>query len=178
LGPWPGTKKHVYQDGWIHRFYRQPSEPTPTGSRSRPLAEVGRYTFSPIGKIYLPDASYREMTEWALPVSRQIDYEHLVQERQHTDTGWKQISQFLKGVFGGISASSTPESNEMYARMLAGSASACRNFRVAMPPANAPISLSQARSELVSRPVQLPVLARGLRGLYLPHLRKRHLQTT
>ncbi len=29
----------------------------------------------PLGKIYLPEGSYREMTEWALPAAQQIDYE-------------------------------------------------------------------------------------------------------
>ena len=28
----------------------------------------------PIGKVYLPDSSYREMTEWVLPSARLVEY--------------------------------------------------------------------------------------------------------
>ena len=31
----------------------------------------------PLGKIYLPEGSYREMTEWALPAEQQIEYERV-----------------------------------------------------------------------------------------------------
>src|SRR3990172_6116441 len=65
FGVWPGTKEHVYQNGWLRRFFdvlvanrSWLSVVTPTDA----LDQV-----PPLGKIYIPEASYREMTEWALP---------------------------------------------------------------------------------------------------------------
>ena len=34
----------------------------------------------PVGKIYLPDCSYREMTEWALPAEQLVEYERIAHE--------------------------------------------------------------------------------------------------
>ena len=31
----------------------------------------------PLGKVYLPDCSYREMTEWALPTEQLVEYERV-----------------------------------------------------------------------------------------------------
>src|SRR6185295_1362953 len=71
----------------------------------------------PVGKIYLPDASYREMTEWALPVSQQIEYDHLVHELEH-DGRWPRIKRFFQGGFWRNFKVKYPEANEMYARMM------------------------------------------------------------
>ena len=70
FGTWPETQKHVYDDGWLERFFDAlvanqdwiQTDHAGRGGRQRP----------PVGKIYLPDSSYREMTEWALP-AEQID---------------------------------------------------------------------------------------------------------
>ena len=44
----------------------------------------------PVGKIFLPDCSYREMTEWALPVERQIEYQRIERE-MHDDQHWRPL---------------------------------------------------------------------------------------
>ena len=36
----------------------------------------------PLGKVYLPDCSYREMTEWALPTEQLVEYERIAHEMQ------------------------------------------------------------------------------------------------
>ncbi len=168
FGTWPGTKKHVYQDGWIHRFFdtlRANSDWIKVSTLSEVVDNV-----SPIGKIYLPDASYREMTEWALPVSRQIDYQKLVHERQHSDSGWGQLSQFLKGGFWRNFRVKYPESNEMYARMMQISE---KLLEVAGGDAarERPDLVSQARTELYRGQCNCPYWHGAFGGLYLPHLR-------
>ena len=50
------------------------------------------------GKVYLPDASYREMTEWVLPVDLQMAYEDLMHGLQH-DPRWPEIRRFVQGGF-------------------------------------------------------------------------------
>ena len=66
FGTWPGTKEHVYDDGWLRRFFdalrRQPRAGSSVVTPAEALDSV-----PPLGKIYLPEGSYREMTEWALP---------------------------------------------------------------------------------------------------------------
>jgi alpha-amylase len=168
FGTWPGTKKHVYQDGWIHRFFdslRQNSD----WIKICTLAEVVD-NVSPIGKIYLPDASYREMTEWALPVSRQIEYDNLVHERQHTDSGWPRITQFLKGGFWRNFRVKYPESNEMYARVLQVS-ERLQELSGGDAARERPDLVSQARSALYRSQCNCPYWHGAFGGLYLPHLR-------
>ena len=41
----------------------------------------------PLGKIYLPDGSYREMTEWALPTEQQVEYGRVSREMEHDPAG-------------------------------------------------------------------------------------------
>ena len=51
----------------------------------------------PLGKIYLPDGSYREMTEWALPAAQhQSNTTTLVHELEH-DRRWPRIKPFVRG---------------------------------------------------------------------------------
>ena len=70
FGSWPETFDHVYRNGWLRRFCdmirgnRQWLHPST-------FAEAVDNTL-PLGRIDLPDGSYREMTEWALPTSRFI----------------------------------------------------------------------------------------------------------
>ena len=65
FGTWPETKKHVYDDGWLTRFFDalvQNQEWIQVTTLAEAFDNV-----PPVGKVYLPDCSYREMTEWALP---------------------------------------------------------------------------------------------------------------
>ena len=66
FGTWPNTKKHVYEEGWLKDFFQALTDNKDWLSTSTLNQAVA--TTPPKGKIYLPDASYREMTEWAQPV--------------------------------------------------------------------------------------------------------------
>src|SRR5437773_2752879 len=68
FGVWPATHAHVYEKGWLDRFF------------DRLLATdwLALTTLSDVvdrveatDRVYLPTASYREMGEWALPVGAQ-----------------------------------------------------------------------------------------------------------
>ena len=71
---------------------------------------------APRGKVYLPDGSYREMTEWALPVERQLEYDSVVHEMEH-DPRWARLKRFVRGGFWRNFKVKYPESDEMYTRM-------------------------------------------------------------
>ncbi|MCD6254757.1 MAG: DUF1926 domain-containing protein [Deltaproteobacteria bacterium] len=76
FGIWPGTKKWVYDDGWIKSFLRTLEEK----KEFIKVLPLGEYIekFSPKGRIYLPPASYEEMMEWALMPEMSIRYKELV----------------------------------------------------------------------------------------------------
>ena len=116
FGAWPHTHRTCYEEGWLTRFFDLLGE----NASWIELALPGEVIDSapPLGKIYLPDASYREMTEWALPVSQQIEYDHLVHELEH-DGRWPRIKKFFQGGFWRNFKVKYPEANEMYARMMA-----------------------------------------------------------
>ncbi len=167
FGTWPGTKKHIYQDGWIYRFLdalRANSDWLKVSTLSEVVDNV-----APIGKVYLPDASYREMTEWALPVSRQAEYFRLVHDHEHTPD-WPQLKQFLRGGFWRNFRVKYPESNEMYARMLQVS-ERLRDVTESGAGRERCDLVSQARTALYRAQCNCPYWHGAFGGLYLPHLR-------
>jgi alpha-amylase len=71
----------------------------------------------PLGKIYLPDGSYREMTEWVLPPQRQLEYHELAHQMEG-DPRWARLREFVRGGYWRNFKVRYPEANEMYARMM------------------------------------------------------------
>lgn len=171
FGTWPGTKKHVYEDRWLERFFE-------TLEENRDWLEVCTLgaafeAVEPRGKIYLPDCSYREMTEWALPVSRQQEYEGLNRQMEH-DPRWPAIRGMLRGGFWRNFRVKYPEADEMYARMLGVS----RRYRAAQAFHGDDPTLDQVRDELYRGQCNCPYWHGAFGGIYLPHLRNaiyRHL---
>ena len=115
FGSWPETHKHCYDDGWLRRFLdalRQARSWVRFCTFSQALDET-----PPAGKIYLPDCSYREMTEWALPVPKLIAYQHLMHDLEH-DHRLPEIKRFLRGGYWRNYKIKYPEIQEMYGRMM------------------------------------------------------------
>jgi alpha-amylase len=173
FGAWPETHDHVYKHGWLRRFCdmivanREWLQPTT-------LARAIDATL-PKGKVYLPDSSYREMTEWALPASRQADFHGAIREMEgHPAAERLRLFTRAGGVWRNFKARYV-ESDEMYARMLgvsqrlADDQGACEAD---------PDYLDVARQELYRGQCNCPYWHGAFGGLYLPHLRNaiyRHL---
>jgi alpha-amylase len=115
FGTWPQTKKHVYEDGWLKRFFELLRSNADWIQLLR-LSDAVDQT-KPCGKIYLPDASYREMTEWSLPVPRQIEFDQLVHQMEGNEH-WPQVRSFIRGGIWRNFKVKYEEANEMYARMM------------------------------------------------------------
>lgn len=167
FGTWPGTKKHVYEEGWLRQFFdilRDNSDWLKVAT----LAEVVD-NVSPSGSIYLPDASYREMTEWALPTERQTLLSHLTHAKE-ADPDWPQLKQFMRGGFWRNFRVKYPESNEMYARML--QISGWLEELEGSPEGEERRDLiAQARTHLYRAQCNCSYWHGAFGGLYLPHLR-------
>ncbi len=80
------------------------------------LGEAIRRT-PPIGKVYLPDCSYREMTEWALPVDAQETFDD-VAHAMEDHPRWADLKSFVRGGYWRNFKTKYDETNEMYARMM------------------------------------------------------------
>jgi 4-alpha-glucanotransferase len=167
FGTWPGTKDHVYRDGWLRRFFDVLTE-NQGWLKTTTLGESVDHV-PPLGRVYLPDSSYREMTEWALPADRQLVYEGLVHRYEH-DEAWPQLKQYVRAGFWRNFLVKYPESNEMYCRMREVSN---RLEAVQSTPAaqQNPALFSLARTELYRAQCNCPYWHGAFGGLYLPHLR-------
>jgi alpha-amylase len=161
FGSWPHTHKHCYTDGWLRRFLdqlRNNRHWIRLCTFSQALDET-----QPMGKVYLPDSSYREMTEWALPVSKHQAYQRLLRDMEHDQRG-PEMKRFMRGGFWRNFKAKYPETEEMYGRMVQVSR------RLEKTEADGD-TLTPARRELYRAQCNCPWWHGAFGGLYLPHLR-------
>jgi alpha-amylase len=164
FGTWPDTHKHCYKDGWLRRFFDVLSA-NRDWLQTVSLAEAVD-NVSPTGRIYLPDCSYREMTEWALPVNQQLDYESAVTEMRH-DERWPRLRPFVRGGFWRNFKVKYPEAHEMYSRMMMVSS----RLEQAVRDGVVSDELAWARRELYRAQCNCSYWHGAFGGIYLPHLR-------
>lgn len=110
FGLWPETNDLVYKKGWLDRMF---------GLIEENASWLGSQTFSgqlsaarSRGLVYLPTASYYELTQWALPPAAQ----------RALGAFWKASKdderRFLRGSYFRNFFARYPESNRMYRKML------------------------------------------------------------
>ena len=152
FGVWPGTREWVFGQGWLERFLRFVEE-----------KEVRTMTFSehldarpPAGRVYLPPASYEEMTEWSLGPDEQEAFRRL-----KAGAG-PEARPFLRGGFFRDFLRRYPEANHLHKRMVMVS----REVRAAGPAAEG------ALRDLYKGQCNDPYWHGVFGGLYLPHLRE------
>jgi hypothetical protein len=168
FGSWPETYQHVYEDRWLRRFLdllRANDSWLHVQTPSGVLDQV-----APIGRCYLPDASYREMTEWVLPPDAQKEFVSLT--RMNADNpDWQRLVRFTRGGFWRNFRTRYPESHEMYSRMIDIS------NRLAVVASSDSLSednverLADARTHLYRSQCNCSYWHGAFGGLYLPHLR-------
>ncbi|MBN2294338.1 MAG: DUF1926 domain-containing protein, partial [Pirellulales bacterium] len=125
----------------------------------------------PVGKTYLPDGSYREMTEWSLPTERLVEYENLVHE-MHENPNWEALRGFIRGGIWRNFRVKYPESNEMYSRMMAVSRCVADLSEAAGRGGAIDAGLlERARNELYRGQCNCSYWHGAFGGIYLPHLR-------
>ena len=169
FGTWPKTKKHVYDDGWLVRFFDALVQ-NQQWIQVTTLAEAFD-NVPPVGKIYLPDCSYREMTEWSLPAEQLVEYQRIEHEMKD-DLRWIALRPFVRGGFWRNFKVKYPEADEMYTRMMMVS----RRLQETLDAAAAGDSVNaelveQARTELYRGQCNCGYWHGAFGGIYLPHLR-------
>ncbi|MGZ6338990.1 MAG: alpha-amylase/4-alpha-glucanotransferase domain-containing protein [Candidatus Limnocylindrales bacterium] len=125
FGAWPGTHELCWGDGrWIDRCFDA------LEANADWLATVTPSTWlehhAPVGRIYVPTASYVEMTEWALPASESNVFTGLLDRARKEDDP---ASRFLRGGLWRNFQARYREINDLHKQMLRVSAKV-----EAMPP--------------------------------------------
>lgn len=164
FGTWPDTKEHVYERGWLRRFFDALVE-NQDWLHTSTLASVAKEQ-PPRGKIYLPDCSYREMTEWALPADQQ-ELHHDVTHEFSAHPRWKDLVRFIRGGNWRNFKVRYAEANEMYSRMMEIS----RALEDARRRSGDGELLAEIEDHLYRGQCNCPYWHGAFGGIYLPHLR-------
>ncbi len=157
FGVWPGTYKHVYEDGWLNSFFEMLGRLTSEGWFTMTTFEELINRFRPRGRIYMPTASYIEMTEWVLPPAMAREFEN-VMSNSNID------KVYLRGGHWRMFFSKYYESNLMKSRMLEASrvVASCHDID----------KKKEAQSYLYRGQTNCAYWHGVFGGLYLPHLRR------
>ncbi len=115
FGLWPGTWDLCWgEEAWMERFFAA-LEAESDWLRTRPLGEVAA-EIPPLGRVYLPCASYEEMMDWALPPR---DFAAMRRVRRELrDGGRTDILRFVRGGLWRAFIARYDEVNQMHKKML------------------------------------------------------------
>lgn len=169
FGTWPGTKEHVYDRGWLAQFFEALVANSDWLKVTTPTEAIE--SVPPLGKLYIPEGSYREMTEWALPAVKINEFED-AQHHLQDQNQWEQIQPFVRGGYWRNFKVKYPETDVMYARMQLVSRRLQETLQAGPPQDNAAGELiEQARLELYRGQCNCSYWHGAFGGVYLPHLR-------
>ena len=115
FGVWPETYHTVYEEGWLERFFtliEENGDWLETTTFSEYLQKE-----PPLGRIYLPTASYMEMGEWSLPTRAMKEYDDALMKVKNSPE-FADLRPFIKGGFWRNFLAKYSESNHMHKRMV------------------------------------------------------------
>jgi len=159
FGLWPQTYKHVYENKWLEKFLDLVCENSSWLTTMNFSEFIDK--FYPKNRVYIPSASYFEMTEWALPVKTQKEIEN-VMEILETNKEKEKISKFIRGGIWHNFLVKYPEANNMHKKMLYVSEKVNKNKR----------NFNKISQDLLWQGQCNCAYWHGIfGGLYLPHLR-------
>jgi 4-alpha-glucanotransferase len=173
FGVWPGTYEHCYENKWLEKFL-QAIEAAGDWLETETLG--AHLTMNPpLGRVYLPAASYAEMMEWALPAEASSEFKACLEETNHLPSG-ERLRRFLRGGLWQNFLSKYAESNQIHKLMLETS----RRWHEANSSRaqHAAGAIEEAHAHLLAGQCNDPFWHGIFGGLYAPHLRSavlRHL---
>ena len=155
FGAWPTTYDHVWEKGWIERFFTALEANADWIEMTTPGEYARR--FEARGLTYLPAASYAEMMEWAMPAESAAEYHRLAQ--QVDADGRDDLLRYMRGGFWRYFLAKYPEANTMHKRGLRIDAKLARHED------------ETARAALWRAQCNCPYWHGVFGGLYLRHIR-------
>ncbi|MEO2045308.1 MAG: alpha-amylase/4-alpha-glucanotransferase domain-containing protein [Pirellulales bacterium] len=173
FGTWPGTKSYVYDQGWLAQFF-EVLEASSEWLRVTTPAEAVE-NVPPQGKVYVPEGSYREMTEWSMPSAKINQFENVQHQLQEKGL-WESTAEFIRGGFWRNYKVKYPETDYMYARMQMVSRRLHEMSQQVLSQADDSNQrdlslLDEARQELYRGQCNCSYWHGAFGGVYLPHLR-------
>ena len=173
FGIWPGTNELCYKAGWLEQFF-QAIENAGDWLETTTLSGF-MAAHKPLGRVYLPTASYPEMMEWALPARACGEFKQCLEETESMPGGERFRKFLLGGTWQGF-LGKYPESNQIHKSML----EASRRFHKAEEalPAHGERRglLDEAQTHLLAAQCNDSYWHGLFGGLYSPHLRSAVLQ--
>lgn len=114
FGAWPGTHELVYERGWLKEFFDRISSDDKIN-----LMLYSEYLskFRPKGLVYLPIASYFEMSEWSLPARQAKLFFEFIKKLKELNL-FEKYRIFVRGGIWKNFLYKYPEGNYMHKRML------------------------------------------------------------
>ena len=162
FGVWPGTHRLCYEERWLDRFFDLLKAESQTVRLVLPSEH--RREHPPLGRVYLPDGSYREMGEWALPPdARNLfdDTSRFLREHGREDADLR----LLRGGFFRNFLVHYPESNQMHKRTL------LAHDALDAAESLSPEATNEIRDHFWRAQCNCAYWHGVFGGLYLPHLR-------
>ncbi|PYV17198.1 MAG: hypothetical protein DMG21_09060 [Acidobacteria bacterium] len=175
FGVWPGTYDHVYKNGWLERFLAAIEGASTWLETTTVSAYLARHP--PVGRIYLPTASYEEMMEWALPPRTARELKLAIEETERAPSGGRQ-RRFLRGGIWQNFLVKYPESNQIHKLMLEVSRRLETEKRHRTAAKNRASIVREAETHLLAAQCNDAYWHGVFGGIYAPHLRSallRHL---
>jgi len=115
FGIWPETDKWVYGKKWLDKFFQFLADESDWVQTVTPSELLN--SEKPQGRVYLPQASYEEMLEWALPTDARLRFKHFKNDLKRCDI-YEQGRGFLRGGNWSNFLAKYPESDWMHKRMI------------------------------------------------------------
>jgi hypothetical protein len=160
FGMWPATYDHCWTQGWVEAFFTA-LEQNAEWLITCPPGDLIR-TLPSLGSVYLPTASYEEMTEWALPA--QQAHELVVMKKRLQKDKQDDVLRFVKGGLWRYFMVKYPEVNTLHKRMLWASELVHRIKRTSVR--------NTALDDLWAGQCGVPYWHGVFGGIYLFHLRE------
>jgi alpha-amylase len=117
FGLWPDTFAWVFEKKWLTNFFGALERAEAAGRIQTVLPAQYIESFEPVGRVYLPNASYDEMMEWALPVAgmRRV---HELRERMKKSGEYEAYGPYVRGGIWQNFLAKYPEANQIHKKML------------------------------------------------------------
>ena len=114
FGSWPGTYEHCWgEERWVERCFE--AIEANAGWLTTVTPSDWMASHPPLGRIYVPAASYVEMTEWALPAHEANAFHQLLERARHDG---RPEARFLQGAMWRNFQTRYREVNDLHKQML------------------------------------------------------------
>jgi alpha-amylase len=161
FGLWPGTHRWVYGERWLEKFFSLLEEEAGPARATSPGSYLDEGP--PARKVYVPNASYTEMLEWALPAPSAAAYAAL-RAAALKGAEPETVRAFVRGSLWDMFLARYPEADQLHKHVLWTS----RRARALAPE-------TAGREEAITEALRAECNCaywHGLfGGIYFPHLR-------